>query len=378
MLPRVAIIYLCYNNRSYLPDVFASLARLNYPAEKLEIVVVDNDSKDGSQEWLRQQTGITFLPSPTNLGFAEGNNLGMRHALLGGAEFVYLLNGDAKLHSEAIMEAVKLAQSEEKIGAVQSRIMLWKHPEIVNVTGGMVHFLGFGFARDNGKSWNGVRSGSGFLIKKVLHVAMRLRQILRFLMKNPIPDLTPQIAYASGAAVLYRASVLREVGLLDPFLFLYHEDLELGWRIRLAGYKNVLAPDSIAYHDYEFKRSIQKFYWMERNRIIVHASHLRLWTLLLLAPFMLAVECGLVLFAIKGGWIREKFLVYINLLSPRSWMYVARKRRESRLLRRVSDREIVRLWTGRIEHQETSSPVVDRLINPVLAGLWFFLKQLIR
>lgn len=362
MLPRVAIIYLCHNNCSYLPDVFESLACLKYPREKLEIVIVDNDSKDESPDWLRQQSGITFLPSPTNLGFAEGNNLGMSHALLDGAEFVYLLNGDAKLDPDTIMEAVKLAQSDEKIGAVQSRIMLWKHPEVVNATGGMVHFLGFGFVRNNGKPWNGVRSDFGLSQPK-----------------SPKSDLTPiEIAYASGAAVLYRASVLQEVGLLDSFLFLYHEDLELGWRIRLAGYKNVLAINSIAYHDYEFRRSIQKFYWMERNRVLVHVSHLRVWTLLLLAPFMLAAELGLITFAIKGGWLKEKFLVYINLLSPHTWMYVARKRRESRLLRRVSDREIVRLWIGKIEHQETNSPVVNRLINPLLNSVWFLLQRLIR
>lgn len=362
MLPRVAIMYLCYNNRSYLPEVFESLAQLNYPREKLEIVVVDNDSKDGSQEWIRGQSGITFLPSPTNLGFAEGCNLGIRHALLGGAEFVYLLNGDAKLHPDAITEAVKRAQSDETIGAVQSRMMLWKHPEIVNATGGMVHFLGFGFVRDNGKPWDGVRSDFGLFEQK----------------KSPKSDLTPEIAYASGAAVLYRSSVLQQFGLLEPFYFMYHEDLELGWRIRLAGYKNVLAVDSVAYHDYEFRRSIQKFYWMERNRIIVHASHLRLRNLLLLSPFMLAAEFGLIVFAIKGGWFKEKCLVYLNLFSPSTWAHVWRKRRESKRLRRVSDREIVKLWTGKIEHQETTSPIVTVLINPVLNAVWFVLNYFIR
>ncbi len=344
MFPRVAIIYLCYNNRSYLEEVFLSLAQLNYPKDKLEIIAVDNDSKDGSQEWLRTRTGITFFPSAENLGFAEGNNLGVRHALLHGAQYVYLLNGDAKLHPDAIMEAIKLAQSDQTIGSVQSRIMLWKQPDVVNATGGMVHFLGFGFARDNGRLWNGV-------------------------------DLAPsEIAYASGAAVLYRASVLQTVGLLDSFLFLYHEDLELGWRIRLAGYKNILCVDSIAYHDYEFKRSIKKFYWMERNRLLVHFSHLSWKTLALLIVPLLLAELGLIIFAIKGGWIREKFLVYVSLLNPRSWKYIAKKRRESQMLRRVSDREIVRLWTGKIEHQQTQSLVVDRLINPLLSIFWSVIK----
>lgn len=366
MQPRVAIIYLCHNNRSYLPEVFESLARLNYPREKLEIIVVDNDSKDASQEWLRQQTGITFFPSPTNLGFAEGNNLGIKHALLGGAEFVYLLNGDAKLDSDAILEAVKLAQTNESIGSVQSRIMLWKHPEIVNVTGGMVHFLGFGFARDNGQPWQGT-----VLSETILGPTLPVRNVSDI-------STVPEISYASGAAVLYRSSVLQEVGLLEPFYFMYHDDLELGWRIRLAGYKNVLAVDSVAYHDYEFKRSIQKFYWMERNRVIVHASHLQAWSLCVLAPLLVLAECGLVLFAIKGGWLREKYLVYVNLLSPRTWRHIAQKRRASRLIRRVSDREIIRLWTARIDHQATDSFIVRAFINPVLSGIWFFLRRLIR
>jgi GT2 family glycosyltransferase len=365
MLPRVAVVYLAFNTRHYLDEVFSSLRQLNYPKDKLEIIVVDNDSKDGSVDWLRQQEDITFFPSTTNLGFAQGNNLGIKHALLEGMDYVYLLNGDAKLHPDAIMEAVKLAESDASIGSVQSRIMLWKDPKIMNVTGGMVHFLGFGFARDNGKPWTDIGSQEKFLTGKAGP-------------RNSSCDPISEIAYASGAAVLYRSSVLQQVGLLDPFLFLYHEDLELGWRIRLAGYKNVLAINSIAYHDYEFRRSIQKFYWMERNRVIVHLSHLRWRSLVVLAPFMLVAEFGLIVFAIKGGWFKEKILVYVNLLSPKTWAYVVRKRRESHLIRRVNDREIVRLWTGKIEHQETSSLALDWLINPTLSILWSILKQTIR
>ncbi|PJA45387.1 hypothetical protein CO174_03545, partial [Candidatus Uhrbacteria bacterium CG_4_9_14_3_um_filter_50_9] len=306
MLPRVAIVYLSYNSKPYIDEVFSSIDRLNYPKEKLGVIVVDNDSPDGSAEVFREMEGITFFPSSENLGFAEGNNLGVNHALLDGVEYVYLLNNDAMLHQDAIMEAVMLAESDKQIGSVQSRMMLWKQQAIVNSTGGMVHFLGFGFVRDNGQSWSGIRVQDG-----------------------------EEIAYASGAAVLYRSTILKKVGLLDPFLFLYHEDLELGWRIRLAGFKNVLSTQSIAYHDYEFKRSIQKFYWMERNRILVHLSHLRWRTLFLLLPFMVALELGLLAFAVKGGWLKEKILVYVALLSPRTWMYVAKKRRASRAIRSV-------------------------------------------
>jgi GT2 family glycosyltransferase len=244
---------------------------------------------------------------------------------------------------------VALAESCEQIGSVQSTMCLWQNEEIINSTGGMVHFLGFGFVRDNGRRLDAVQIEEG-----------------------------EEIAYASGAAVLYRASALREVGLLDSYLFLYHEDLELGWRLRLAGYKNVLSTKSIAYHHYEFTRSIQKFFWMERNRMLVHFSHLRWKTLFLLLPLLIGLELALLPLSIKGGWFREKFLVWVAWLSPKTWKYVAKKRKESAIIRKVGDQEIVRLFVGKIAHQDVASPLVDKFANPILHFVWALIKPLIR
>jgi hypothetical protein len=368
-MPRVAIIYLSYNTRPYIDEVVASLERLSYPKDRLDFIIVDNNSPDGSATVIRDQVvpksgvsipNVIFFPNPTNEGFAAGNNIGINRALLDGADYVFLLNNDAKFHPDALTEAVKLAESDQTIGSVQSFMLLWQAPETVNSTGGMVHFLGFGFVRDNGRP-----------VSEVF---------------PPLPEGGEggvgafdgaEINYASGAAVLYRASVLKKVGLLDPFLFLYHEDLELGWRIRLAGYRNVFSKKSIVYHHYEFKRSIAKFFWMERNRILVHFSHLKIPTLLLLIPFMAALEIALMVFALKGGWLKEKGRVYLALLQPKTWRYVRKKRTESEILRRVPDKEIVRLWTARIEHQETSSPSVEKIGNPALVVIWRVLRWLI-
>lgn len=357
MSPRVAIIYLAYNSRPYLEEVTASVERLNYPKDKIDFIIVDNDSPDKSADMIRElvlpKSGVTlptvtFFPNSENVGFAAGNNIGINHALLDGADYVFLLNNDAKFHPDALKEAVQLAESDTRIGSVQSLMLLWQDPETVNSTGGMVHFLGFGFVRDNGR---------------------------------PVSELTvregEEIAYASGAAVLYRASVLKHVGLLDADLFLYHEDLELGWRIRLAGYKNVLSRESIVYHKYEFKRSIQKFYWMERNRILVHFSHLRVGTLLLLLPLLLLMEAALLVFAVKGGWLKQKLFVYASLLSPKWWKYVLHKRRESARIRKAMDKEIVSIFTPAIAHQETSSFAVEAIGNPILTLVWGILKRLI-
>ena len=84
------------------------------------------------------------------------------------------------------------------------------------------------------------------------------------------------------------------------------------------------------------------------------------------------------LFAIKGGWAKEKLLVWIELLRPSSWKYVRRKRKESNAMRVVSDKEIVRLFTSRVEHQETDSFIVSKIGNPLLSIIWWFLKKVIR
>jgi GT2 family glycosyltransferase len=273
----------------------------------------------------------------------------MEHALRNGAVYVYLQNNDAKLHPAAIREAVALAEGDERIGSVQSLMLLWQDPDAVNSTGGMVHFLGFGFVRDNGKFLKDVRAPDG-----------------------------EEIAYASGAAVLYRGAALKDVGLLDPYLFLYHEDLELGWRIRLAGFRNVLSTKSVAYHRYEFGRSVKKLYWMERNRWLVHLSHLKAATLCLIVPFMLVEELALIAFAIKGGWWQQKLKAWAAAFDPRSWTYLAKKRKESRRIRTVGDADIVRIWTGKIEHQETSNPVVEKFANPTLDFIWRGLRFVIR
>ena len=351
MMPKVAIVYLSYNGKHYLEEVLFALRALDYPKDRLELIFVDNDSHDGSQEYLRELKDITFFPQTKNLGFAGGNNIGIEHALLNGADYVFLHNNDLKLDPSAILHAVTLAQSDARIGSVQSLMLLWKQPDIINSTGGMVHFLGFGFVRENGRKSQDV---------------MKLHKE------------GEEITYASGAAVLFRASVLKEIGLLDEFLFLYHEDLELGWRVRLAGYINVLSVQSKAYHDYEFKRSVKKFYWMERNRWLVHFSHLKWQTLLLIFPWLLLIEIPLCVFAMKGGWVKQWFFAVANLFQPRTWSYLARKRKESVHIRRVTDQQIVSLFTDKIDHQETQSLIVTQIANPFFSTVWKYLRPLIK
>ena len=367
MNPKVSIIYLSYNSMPYFDKVVSSWKELDYPRESLEIIIVDNASSDRSADYIREKIlpqsppeagqplavgtlpKITFIENKTNEGFAGGNNRGIKYALEQGCDYIYLHNNDLYLRPDALGEAIEAAQSDDFIGCVQSLMLLWQNPEFVNSSGNMIHFLGFGFTGDY---------------------------------KTRVADLNEsgikEIAYASCAAALFKSDVLKKVGLLDDFYWMYHEDLELGWRVRLAGYKNVVAFSSVAYHKYDFSRSIKKYFFMERNRFIAHLTHLKIGTIILILPAWILIEIGLIVASVKGGWIFEKLKSYAALMSPRTLQHIISKRRESKLLRKVTDREITRLFTGKILHQEELSPLVLYVMNPIFNAYWQVVKRLIR
>jgi GT2 family glycosyltransferase len=265
-----------------------------------------------------------------------------------GCDYVFLLNHDAKPGVDAIKESVRVAEAHKDAGAVQPMLLLWQKPDRLNSSGNDVHFLGFGLTRDFGKYRTDVKRTEG-----------------------------EEIGYASGAGVLYRVAALKEVGLLEEYFWMYHEDLELGWRLRLAGWKSVLAPTAFVYHDYEFHRSTKKMYWMERNRLLTHLSHLSPRSFLLLAPALLLIEKVVFVGACMNGWGREKWRSWGWVFDRSAWQYIARAHADVRRLRRVDDREACAIFVGRIEHQGVDHVLVRRLLNPLLAAYWGVVKRLL-
>lgn len=346
MPPKVALIYLCYGMKNYLPAVIDAIAGLTYPKDRLQLILIPAGSPDGIREDIETQVlprsgkdlpETILLDDGQNRGFAGNNNPGMARALETGADYIFLHNGDLKLTPEAITEAVAVAEASVEIGSVESLVCYWHEPEKVNIAGCAFHVAGYGYALGNGQKLSDLSLVSG-----------------------------QEIAYASGAAVLYRAEALRRVGLLEEGFFMYHEDLELGLRLRLAGYKNVLATKSLAYHDYAFSRNPKKFAWMELYRQVVVLAYYRPATLLLFAPLLIAIEVGSWLMAWRGGWLRAKFWAAREWLKPRTWKLVWTMRKRAQGLRVIPDRELLKHVVGKIEHQEVMNPWLERVINPAV------------
>jgi GT2 family glycosyltransferase len=355
-VPQVAVVTVIYRCEKFMRGLLESVAAVDYPRERLQFHLVDNGAGDGTLAAVRREMDrlgsqlpeIVIHEPGSNVGFAIGNNIALRAAIDRGVDYCFLLNPDARFEPAALKEAVLLAESDPSIGSVQSLLVLGDRPDVVNTSGNHIHFLGFGYV-------------GGY-------------QTLR----SQVASKPYDIAFSSGACVLLPARVLERVGLLDETLWLYHEDLDLGWRIRLAGFRNVIAPSSVCLHHYEFSRALSKWYWLERNRWIVVLKNYRLATLLLLLPAMVIADCGLLLMATKAGWLGAKVRSLLWFGRPSSWRYLWRGRRTIAKLRRVPDSELLRHFTAVIDFPDFRSPLVTRIVEPVWRAMLAVLRAIVR
>ncbi len=356
MSAKTAIIVVSWNHGRFLADCFRAVEQAGIAPGAATLMIVDNNSPDGSGDFIARELlsadGRTtkggfpcvFFKNSDNLGFSGGNNQAMRKALEEGYEYMYLLNPDTEAQPGFLEAAIRASESDPKIGVVQSFLRLHPKTDSVNTYGNEIHFLGFGYA--GGES------------VPVTDPSVQAKLVRR------------DIAYASGAGMLIKASLLREIGYLDEELFAYHEDLEYSWRARLAGHRIVLAPDSVVFHKYEFSRSIKKYFWMERNRLIVLARLYRWPTLVLITPAFLVMELGLWLFAFKSGWWREKARAYGYFFTAEHRSALRTARKKAQTARKTSDREATKLFTGRILFQQMQPSLLTRVANPLFAAYW--------
>ncbi len=359
---KIAIIYLSFHCEPYIDDVISGLKRLTYPRGLVEFIVVDNPHPEhgSSVRYLEENVmplsgtlipHTTILAQKENLGFAGGNNEGIKWALENGFDYVFFLNNDAFVAANCLEPLVEAMENDKTIGVAQSLLLLHPETDLVNSTGNSFQYLGFGFCSDYRKKYKELN----------------------------LPAVS-DIGYASGAAVLMRADLLKEFGLWDEDFFLYHEDLEYSFRLRVAGYRSVLVKDSIVYHKYQFSRSITKFYWMERNRYGVMLMFFRIPTLIILLPIAFALEVGLWIFSIKGGWVKERVKVYKYWMKLSSWKLWLKKRKNIQKIRKIRDRDLFNLSLSGIYFQEKKfeSPLLKYFGNPLMkVYYWVVVKGLI-
>jgi GT2 family glycosyltransferase len=348
--PAVVVLLVTFDGTRHLERLWASLRAQHYPAERWRLIVVENGPEQHAARWFRERApSVQVLVPGVNTGYAGGNALGMERALAAGADYVVVVTQDTHLEPDVLTALVEVAEAQPTAGAVQPKL-LRREPDgrvVIHSRGNALHYLGVGFVGGDGEP------------------------------DRPL-DVRP-ITYASGAAALYRAAALRAVGTFDPSLFMYHEDSDLGWRLRLSGWDCLLAPAAVVHHDYDFARPAwkRKWYYVERNRLLNVLTHHHVATLALLAPALLAFEPVGLLYAARNGWLRERLAVYGFFARPSSWRRLLAKRREVQARRRRRDRDLVPFLSARFTFGPVATAAVRFVLDPVFAAYWRVVSRLI-
>jgi GT2 family glycosyltransferase len=283
--------------------------------------------------------GAQVVAAGENVGFAAGSTMGAEHA---SGDFLVFLNPDTTVAPGAIA-ALGRALEDESVGIAMARLRLMNEPDRLNSAGCAIHFTGL--------AWS-----DGY--------------------RDPVDSLSEprEITYANGSALAIRADLFRDLGGFTPELFIYHEDLELGWRVRMRGMRIIAVPDADVLHDYDYSRNPTKNYFMERNRLIFVASAYSGRLLLLVAPALLAAEAGLSLVALREGWFRDKARGWAWLAQHARWLAEHRRRLQSE--RRVPDRELAKHLAGVIDPKMIDLPAIAKMANPVLDRYWSLVRRL--
>ena len=234
----VSVIVVNFRGADDTLEAIARLGELDWPKDRLEIVVVENGSGDNSAERLRLEAPqVKLIVSSTNEGFAGGCNLGVA-ASSGGV--IALLNNDAKPAPGWIRAAMDSFAESDEIGAVASRVLDWDG-ELVDFIGAAMTWYGMGYKP--------------------------------FTAERPprVPTSRADVLFGTGSAMFVRRDVWDAVGGFDERYFMFFEDVDLGWRINLAGYRFVYEPDSLAFHKHHASMSafgpFKETYLLERNAL---------------------------------------------------------------------------------------------------------------
>ncbi len=289
--PLASVIVLGYNGREYLEDCLTSVLDQDLPPEQYEVLYVDNGSRDGSLDLVRERfPQVRALPLDRNYGYAEGNNVGFRETR---GEFVVFLNQDTVLHRSCLRELLAAVDADPRIVAGHANVIQPWYPEFA-----------------------GLAQRAGAVVAYTAEVN-RLGYIQYHQLRSIERPVDTIFLHCVCTAI--RRSVVDELGyVFDPDFFAYAEDLDLGLRVRALGYRSVVAPKAVVYHKHTLETSIGwrtavKTVRIIRNRYLAFFKVMSGWEFALMVPLMTA---GAPFNALEFGLDRRRQALYGLALVP--------------------------------------------------------------
>lgn len=271
--PLVTIVTVNYNQPGETAEMLDSVMKISYP--NIEIIVVDNGSTVGNlEEAISEYATVKIIKSPENMGFAGGNNLGIRAST---GDYILLLNNDTLVHPDFLEPLVIKCQENPKIGVVSPKIYFFHSPGVLQYTG---------VSEINTLTTRGGGWGS------------RMKDEGQF-------ESDTETFFGHGAAMLIPKKVIEQVGLMAEIFFLYYEEMDWCKRIRNAGYKIFYVHNSVVYHKESVstgRESPLKTYYLNRSRILYLRRNVKFPKLLISIAYQafVAIPKNIVQFIVQG------------------------------------------------------------------------------
>jgi|CXWL01.1.fsa_nt_gi GT2 family glycosyltransferase len=313
-MPQVAIIILNWNGLEDTLECLESVLKNDYP--NYSVYLIDNASTKDELASLKkhytQAHKIHFIQNTANLGFAEGNNVGIRKALANGAKYIFTLNNDTVVDRDFLMKAVEAAQASEA-GIVATTMVNYYHRNKLDNTGHLLLSNGDTIPRDRNQSLSHVKGH---------------------------PSNVPPFGACAGAA-LYSAQMLKEIGLFDADFFLNYEDSDLSLRAIVRGWEVASCPSSIIYH--KLNASIGKIkntdyrIRSQRNQIWAYMHNTPLPVFIANLPWIiLRGLLVMIISIITFRWTISKIFILSRIAYLRSLPLVLKKRHRVLKYQRIS------------------------------------------
>lgn len=266
MMSKVAIVILNWNGKHFLEKFLPAIQATNFP--DFRIVVADNASSDDSVNFINNfYPNIQLILFKENYGFAKGYNEALKQV---DSEYSVIINSDVEVTNEWLNPIVKLMDEDKNIAACQPKVRAYNkrtHFEYAAASGGFIDVYGYPFCR--GRIFN-----------------VEEEDTCQY-------DDVAEVFWASGACLIVRSEIYKKIGGFDDYFFAHMEEIDLCWRIKKAGYKIMVCPQSLVYHvgggalPYKNPR---KTYLNFRNGLILLQKNLTLFKIFWIIPVRLILD----------------------------------------------------------------------------------------
>jgi len=321
--PSVDIIIPHFKRRDMLERCLDSLAETRYPS--MGIIVVDNGGTEAGLVFMvKRYRGARLLRIPENRGYAGGCNEGLKNST---ADYIVFMNDDTEHDPLWLEQLVDVACADERIGALQPKILSLKpyHRgkkvfDYAGAAGGMINSLGYPWCL--GRTFSAIEPDSGQY------------------------DVGQDIFWASGVAMFAKRAVVEELGGFDEDFFMQMEEIDLSWRMKLAGYRICSVPSSIVLHEGGASLAVgssEKVYFNHRNNITMLLKNRAFSALLWVVPLRVLLEVFVAFFYLSqypGGLKKSGSVFRAMGYNIRAFGHTLRKRTTIQVSRVVEERRL--------------------------------------